>query len=202
MRLGIFGGSFDPVHVGHLAIAEAARASERLDEIVFVPARRNPLKDEEPEVSTEDRYEMLRRSLAKAEGMRASRCELERAAPSYTVDTLRAFAAEGRELFLILGADALAHFTRWREPAEVLRRATLLVAQRPGTSAPDLSALTRLGSGSRPVRFLESPLVGLSARDLRAHARAGGSLRYLVPDPAWRYAAERGLYRQRRDAHA
>ena len=201
MRLGVFGGSFDPVHVGHLAIAEAARASERLDEVVFVPARRNPLKDEEPEASAEDRYEMLRRALAKVDGMRTSRLELERPSPSYTVDTLRALAEPRRELFLILGADALAELARWREPAEVLRLATLLVAKRPGTSA-DVSALARLGPGVARVRFLESLLVDLSARELRAHARAGGSLRYLVPDPAWRYAAERGLYRQRRDAHA
>lgn len=191
-RVGVFGGTFDPIHVGHLAIAEAARTQERLDEVLFVPARRNPLKDDEPAVAPEDRYEMVRRALALVPGMRASRLELDREGASYTVDTLRVLARDGGELFFIVGADALADLSRWREPDEVLRLATLLIARRPGSRDPDLAALR----GAR-VRLLDCPLVDLSARELRAHGRAGGSLRYLVPDAAWRHAAERGLYGQR-----
>ncbi len=194
-RIALFGGSFDPIHVGHLAIAEAARRQLGLDEVVFVPARRNPLKEHEPEVSAEDRYEMVRHALDASPGMRASRVEVDRAATSYTIDTLRAFAGTGVELSVILGADALTDVPRWREPEAVLALATLLVAKRPGAPDPDLGAIRALSPKAR-LRLLESPLVDLSSRELRAYARAGGSLRYLVPEPAWRYAAEHGLYGQ------
>lgn len=193
-RVGVFGGTFDPIHVGHLAIAEGARTQERLHEVVFVPARGNPLKEEPPSVAPEDRYEMVRRALALVPGMRASRLELDREGASYTVDTLRALARDGAELYFVLGADALADLARWREPDAVLRLATLLVARRPGSPDPDLAALRDRGAR---VRLLDCPLVDLSARELRAYGRAGGSLRYLLPDAAWRYAAERGLYGQR-----
>ncbi len=193
MRRGVFGGTFDPIHVGHLAIAEAARASAALDEVLFVPAKRNPLKEAAPSVAAGDRYEMVRRALALLPGFRASRLELDRDGASYTVDTLRLLAREGDELFLIVGADAVADLARWRDAAEILRLATLLVARRPGAAEPDLGAIRQLGGRAR---LLESPLVDLSARQLRAYARAGGTLRYLVPEPAWRYALERGLYRE------
>lgn len=186
----MFGGTFDPVHVGHLAIAEAARRRERLDEILFVPARQSPLKESEPAAAPDDRYEMVRRALAHARGMSASRLEIDREPPSYTVDTLRALARGGDDLFLIVGADAFAQLKEWRVPEEIRRLATILVARRPG--GPDIE----LDSGAR---LLEAPLVDLSSRDLRAYARAGGSLRYLVPEDAWRYAVERELYAQRED---
>lgn len=195
-RVALFGGSFDPIHVGHLAIAEAARREARLDEVVFIPARRNPLKDDEPTASADDRFEMVRLSLYASPGMRASRVELERPGPSYTVETLRAFSRDGVELSFLLGADALHDVEGWREPSAMLALATLLVARRPGTPDPDVAGLRRLSSDAR-VRLLESPLLELSSRELRAYGRAGGSLRYLVPDAAWRYAASRGLYGQR-----
>jgi nicotinate-nucleotide adenylyltransferase len=194
-RVGLFGGTFDPPHVGHLAIAESARRSAGLDEVLFVPTRRNPLKDDEPTVSAADRYEMVRRALENAPGLRASRVELDREGPSYTIDTLRTVAREGQELFLVLGADALRDVPRWREAPRVLELATLLVAKRPAAPEPELGAIRALSPRAR-VRLLDSPLVDLSSRELRAFARAGGSLRYLVPDGAWRYAAERGLYGQ------
>jgi nicotinate-nucleotide adenylyltransferase len=195
-RVALFGGTFDPIHVGHLAIAEAARGEARLEEVVFMPARRNPLKEAEPAASAEDRFEMVRLSLYASPGMRASRVELEREGPSYTVETLRAFSRDGVELAFLLGADALRDVAAWREPGAVLALATLLVAKRPGTPDPDLAALRRLSSDAR-VRLFEAPLVDLSSLELRAHGRAGGSLRYLVPDAAWHYAASRGLYGQR-----
>ncbi len=194
IRVALFGGTFDPIHVGHLAIAEAARREATLDEVVFVPARRTPLKEHEPEVSAEDRYEMVRRALSASPGMRASRIEIDREATSYTIDTLRAFARDSVELSFILGADALHDLQRWRDAKDVLALATLLVAKRPGASDPDLAAVRTLGPAR--TRLLDSPLVDLSSRELRAYARAGGSLRYLVPDAAWRYAASRGLYGQ------
>lgn len=192
MRLALLGGSFDPIHVGHLAIAEAALRQERLDGVVFVPARRSPLKGHEPQAGAEDRHQMVRRAIEDVPRMRVSRVELEREPPSYTVDTLRSFAAQAEELFLILGVDAFLRLDEWREPAEVLRLATLLVAPRPRVPDP-AAALAETGGRAR---VLASPLVGISSAHLREHARFGGSLRYLVPDAAWRYAAARGLYGQ------
>lgn len=195
MRRAVLGGTFDPPHVGHLAIAEAARRSEHLDEVIFVPARRNPLKTEPPSVDAEARYEMVRLALAGLPGLRASRTELDRAEPSYTVDTLRQLASESGETFLIVGADALERFAEWHQPDEITRLVTVLVARRPGSAEPELARLIPRGR----ARVLASPLVDLSSSELRAYARAGGSLRYLVPDPAWRYAAARGLYGQREE---
>jgi nicotinate-nucleotide adenylyltransferase len=195
-RIALFGGTFDPLHVGHLAIAEAARRElGEGGEVVFVPARRNPLKRDEPVVSGEDRYEMLRRALRDASGMRADRIELDRPGPSYTVDSLREFVRDGSELWLILGADALVDLAHWHEPAEVLRLATLLVAKRPDADAPDVAALRELSPRAR-LRLLDAPLVDLSSHELREFARGGGSLRYLVPEPAWRYMVDKGLYGQ------
>ena len=193
-RIALLGGTFDPLHLGHLAMAEAARRAAEAD-VVFVPTARNPLKRDEPSVSAEDRYEMVRRALYAAPGMRACRIELDRDGPSYTVDTLAAFSADGVELSLVLGADALADLPRWHEPARVLELAALLVARRPGAPEPDLAGVRALSREAR-VQVLDVPLVDLSSRELRAHARARGSLRYLVPEPAWRYMVDKRLYGQ------
>lgn len=156
---------------------------------------RNPLKTDRPEVAAEARHEMVRLALDGLPAMRASRAELDRPEPSYTVDTLRALARDGAELFLVAGADVVARFAEWREADEIVRLATVLVARRPGFA--DAALPTTLPAGR--ARLLSAPLVDLSSSELRAFARTGGSLRYLVPDPAWRYAAARGLYGQRED---
>jgi nicotinate-nucleotide adenylyltransferase len=195
VRRAVLGGTFDPLHVGHLAIAEAARRTERLDEVLFVTASRNPLKTDPPEVAAEARHEMVRLALDGLPAMRASRAELDRPEPSYTVDTLREFARDGSELFLVVGADAAARFAEWRQADEIARIATVLVARRPGFADPALTTTFPAGR----ARLLSAPLVDLSSSELRAFARTGGSLRYLVPDPAWRYAAAGGLYGQRED---
>ena len=193
-RIALFGGTFDPVHVGHLAIAEAARRA--IDgEVIFVPTGRNPLKAEEPAVSAAHRVELVRRALDGASGMRVDRDEIERREASYTVDTLRRYAREGVALHFVLGADALVELPRWRSPDEILRLATLLVAKRPGASAPDVSRISAIAREAK-VRLLDAPLVDLSSRELREYARGGGSLRYLVPEAAWRYMVAKGLYGQ------
>jgi nicotinate-nucleotide adenylyltransferase len=183
-RIGVFGGTFDPVHHGHLAIALAAVESLPLDRVLFVPARRSPLKDAAPVASEADRLAMLERAIDGEKRFAVSRAELERPAPSYTVDTLDALAGEGR-LFLILGADAAADISRWHRPDRIRELATIVVARRPGTSgAPVEGAIA-----------LDTPLMDVSARELRGRAARGRSLRYLVPDAVWRYIEEHKLYR-------
>jgi nicotinate-nucleotide adenylyltransferase len=184
-RVGVFGGSFDPVHVGHLAIALAALESIPLDRVLFVPVRRSPLKDRDPIASVADRVAMLSAAISGEPRFALSRVELERDGVSYTVDTLEALRSEG-ELFLILGSDALAELARWRQPDRIRELATLLVAARPGAPEPD------------PVhraRAFDAPHLDISSRELRARAARGMSLRYLVPDAVWEHIEKRGLYR-------
>ena len=183
-RVGVFGGTFDPVHVGHLAIALAALQSLRLDRIVFVPARRSPLKGAPPAASAADRLAMLEAATKDEPRFSVSRIELEREGPSYTVDTLEALSAEG-ELFLILGSDAVAELDRWRSPERIRALATILVARRPGAPEPD----------ARVATAFDAPCLDISSRELRARAARGLSLRYLVPDEVWRHIERRALYR-------
>lgn len=184
MKLGVFGGTFDPVHHGHLAIALAAIESLGLDRVLFVPARRSPLKTAEPIASEADRLAMLERAIVGEPRFGVSRIELDRPGPSYTVDTLEAMAGDGA-LFLILGADAARDLGRWKDPERIRRCATLVIARRPGTETSD---------GAAGI-LLDMPLMDVSARELRSRAARGRSLRYLVPDAVWRYIDERGMYR-------
>jgi nicotinate-nucleotide adenylyltransferase len=182
-RVGVFGGTFDPVHVGHLAIANAALEELGLDHVYFVPARRSPLKEGGPIAGAEDRVAMLTAAIAGEPRFRVSPLELDRKGPSFTVDTLEALRGEG-ELFLILGSDAYADFDRWREPGRIRGLATIVLAARPG--APN---------APQGVPMLDSPLMDISSRELRARAARGRSLRYLVPEAALRYIEEHRLYR-------
>lgn len=182
-RVGVFGGTFDPVHVGHLAIANAALEELGLDSVVFVPARRSPLKTEAPAASPEDRLRMLKAAVAAEPRFEVSTLELDREGPSYTIDTLEKLRGRG-ELSLILGSDAYADFARWREPERIRKLATIVLAARPG--APNAPA---------GVRMLDTPLMDISSRELRSRAARGRSLRYLVPEAALRYIEENRLYR-------
>jgi nicotinate-nucleotide adenylyltransferase len=182
-RVGVFGGTFDPVHVGHLAIANAALDELGLDRVLFVPARRSPLKEGGPIAGAEQRLAMLTAATSHEPRFRVSSIELDRKGPSFTVETLEALRGEG-DLYLILGSDAYADFERWREPARIRGIATIVLAARPG--APNAP------SG---VRMLDSPLMDISARELRARAARGRSLRYLVPEEVLRYIEEHRLYR-------
>ena len=185
VKLGVFGGTFDPPHVGHLAIAQAALESAKLDRVIFVPARRSPLKEREPAASAADRLAMLEAATKSEPRFSVSRVELDREGPSYTVDTLEALKGEG-DLFLILGSDALADLGKWRSPERIRALASLLVARRPGAPEPDATV---------SARAFDAPCLDISSRELRARAARGLSLRYLVPDDVWRHIERKGLYR-------
>ena len=184
-RVGVFGGTFDPVHVGHLAIAHAALESVPLDRVLFVIAKRSPLKERGPLAGEADRLRMLELAVANEPRFAVSRLELDRDGPSYTVDTLERLAGKDA-LFLILGSDAIADLPRWKDPDRIARLATLLVAERPG--APE-----RVGDA--PIVTFDAPRLDISSRELRARAARGRSLRYLVPEPVLQHIEARGLYR-------
>lgn len=187
-RLGVFGGTFDPPHLGHLAAARAASRVAALDRVVFVPAGRPWQKDGRPVSAAEDRYRMTELAIRDDEpAFAVSRIEVDRAGPSYTVDTLESLAREERELFLILGADAAAGIATWRRPDRICELAVLAVVNRPGYGvSPPLDGCTCVEVEMEPV--------DISATEVRRLLGAGGDVRGLVPDDVAAYATERGLY--------
>jgi len=187
VRLGLLGGSFDPVHLGHLALAEAARDRLRLDRVLLVVAAGQPLKPAGPAAPAEDRYAMVRLAVRGHPRLEASDLELRRPAPSYTVDTLREIRrglAPGDEIVLLLGSDALADLPRWREAAALRTLARVAACARPGGPAP---------AGADLV--LEADTPDASSTEVRRRVAAGQSVAGLVPGDVAAYIAERGLYR-------
>jgi nicotinate-nucleotide adenylyltransferase len=195
-RIGLFGGTFDPPHVGHLALAEWARERLALDRVLFMPAGQPPHKRGRALSSAAVRVALARLAVRGNPAFDVSTLEARRAGPSFTVDTLRALrrARPRARLFLLMGSDSLDEFHTWHEPRAILALATLAVAARPGTrarrAAPERSRSSR-------VVWLDNPGIDLSSSAIRARARAGRSLRYLVPDAVARYVARHRLYRGR-----
>jgi nicotinate-nucleotide adenylyltransferase len=207
-RVGILGGTFDPVHYGHLAIAEEVAEALDLERILFVPAAQPPHKLDEDVTPAEDRAAMVALAIAGNPRFAMSRIELERDGPSFTADTLQLLADEAarqnvaRELHFILSADALAEFRTWHDPERVLALASLVVVPRPGAPAPDLEwAIAQLPAGRAPdgrparLRCVDTVRLATSSTEVRARAAAGRSVRYLVPPAVEAYIADHRLYR-------
>lgn len=194
MRLGIFGGSFDPVHLGHLVLAEQARAQGRLDELRFVPAPQPPHKRGRTRASFAHRLEMLRLAVAGHPAFAVDPREQDRPGPSYTADTLADLRAAypDAELVLVLGGDSLADLPHWHQPERIVRQAELLAVPR-GTSTSGPPA--DLPGGTRVTWLANSPLIGISSHDVRARVAGGATIRYLVPRAVECYIAAHGLYR-------
>jgi nicotinate-nucleotide adenylyltransferase len=198
MKIGVLGGTFDPVHLGHLQIAEEAKTSLELSEIIMVPAGQPQLKPAHPITPAEQRLQMLRLAIADRPHFKVSTLEIERPGPSYTVDTI--VELEGRygreaELFFILGWDSLAQLPEWREPWRIIKMCCLVAVPRPGGTRPNLEALEAGVPGiSRRVVFLEKPQVDISASAIRELAARGLSLRHLVPEPVAEYIRQHKLY--------
>ncbi|MFH1085316.1 MAG: nicotinate-nucleotide adenylyltransferase, partial [Chloroflexota bacterium] len=180
----------DPIHLGHLILAEEARAALRLDRVVFIPARVSPLKREGTFFSAEERCHMVALAIADNAAFGLSRSDVEREGPSFTVDTLRVLQAEfgpAAELFFIMGMDSLATLRHWRQPEEIIRLARLVVISRPGY-APDLVALERDIPGISQATYLLPCLqIGISSTELRRRIQAGEPIRYQVPDSVEAY---------------
>jgi len=197
-RVGVLGGTFDPVHVGHLIIAQEVLARLGLDGMLFVPARVSPFKREAQAAPAEDRVAMLELALQDEPRFRVSRVDLDRPAPSFTVDTLRILHQRlggESELTFVMGADSLATFAEWRAPGEILRLARLACVTRPGTPL-DLAALrAALPSIEDRTDLVEGVEVGISSTDIRRRVAAGEPIRFQVPPLVERYIARHGLYR-------
>jgi nicotinate-nucleotide adenylyltransferase len=197
--LGIFGGTFDPIHLAHLAVAEAARDDLGLERVRFIPAGEPPHKPGRAIADGEHRLALVELAIAGNPAFEASRMELDRPGPSYTVDTLEALAGTTGELTLILSAEAFMELPTWREPDRVLSLARLAVAPRDGYPEATAAFLTRHFPGLEDqVVFLDGPRMRLSASEIRARAAAGRSLRYLVPDAVAAHISDHGCYRTTR----
>ncbi|HEX5634338.1 MAG TPA: nicotinate-nucleotide adenylyltransferase [Gemmatimonadales bacterium] len=186
--IGLLGGSFDPIHHGHLLVGQAAVEQLGLEELRFMPAGEQPFKRGRHAVAAERRAEMVALAIAGEPRFRLERAEVERPGPSYTVDTLRALRARepGAEFAVLVGADAAAELPLWHEAAELPRLARIVVFERAGEAAPASPMVT----GRIAVPALE-----LSATAIRARVAAGLSIRYWVPDAVADYVAAHGLYR-------
>jgi len=198
MRVGIFGGTFDPIHLGHLAVARSIQSSLGLDNVVFVPAGQPWLKADTPVSRVEDRVQMLRLALARRRALELSTIEADRPGPSYTVDTMETLQRQlgsDADFFFLLGSDALMDIAKWKEPQRLIQLCQLVAFARPGFGLPTMEALEVAVPGiSMRVVFAEVPQVNIRATDIRRRIAEGRSIQRLVPRAVERYILEHGLY--------
>lgn len=198
MNIGILGGTFDPVHLGHLSIAGSAIEQASLEQVLFIPAGNPRLKQAEPLASVVDRLEMVR--LATVSNPRFKVCDLEahRPGPTYTVDTLVELGAKlepASDLFFILGLDVLGQLDNWKDPARVLELCQLLVLDRPGQQQFDwVDFYRRVPQAEGRIRTVTAPMIDVSATELRRKVAAGEDLERQTPDLVAQYIRERKLY--------
>jgi len=201
MRIGLFGGSFDPVHLGHLWIAEFARESLCLDEVRWIPAAQSPLKPSAPIATNEERLTMIRLAISGATGHTIDPRELQRAQPSYTVDTVEEICAEDphNDYFLIAGSDSLASMPNWRSPERILRCVTLSVVRRGGDPPIDYSVLNGIVDGRLLESILASeismPAIEVSSTEIRNRIKRNSSIRYQVPHAVEVFLQSNKIYR-------
>lgn len=195
LRIGLFGGTFDPVHVGHLVAAVNARHSLELDRVLLVVANEPWQKSaERPVTLATDRYALVAAAASESEGIEASDLEIRRGGPSFTADTVAEVGKEypGAELFVIIGADVVPGLSSWERIDEVRDHSTLVIVNRPGAAAVDVETSPHL-RGFRALA-IEVPALEISSTDLRDRAATGRPLDFLIPGPAIRVLRERGLY--------
>jgi nicotinate-nucleotide adenylyltransferase len=200
MRIGLFGGAFDPIHVAHLALAERVRDDAGLDRVLFVPSYKPPHKAERELTRFDTRCDMVALAITGQPAFAVEPIEKELPPPSFTLGTLRALQSNypDDELSLILGADSLLDLPTWHEPRAVAVLAELLVVPRPGVAIPtadELAASLGAAPGEVRLRVVPCPLLEVASRELRQRVAAGRSIRYLVPRAVEEFVRERGLYR-------
>ncbi len=202
MRLGVMGGTFDPIHIGHLVTAEEARSQFRLDSVVFVPSSRPPHKTGSPQSGVEHRLRMAELAVAGNDALSVSDLEARRDGLSYTIDTLRELHrihGASTELYFITGADAILEILTWKDPEELLAESRFIAATRPGYKLEKLTeALPGKNSAGElaiaNVFTMEIPALAISSTDIRSRAASGRPFRYLVPEAVWEYIRENRLY--------
>ena len=207
MRVGILGGTFDPVHLGHLIVAEQARMRLDLDRVIFIPAGQPWLRAEQPAADGPDRLRMVELAVKSNPAFEASSQEIDRPGPTYTVDTLEELREElspesGADtvLHLIIGMDALEQFHRWKDPERVVELCHLIIVNRPGHQGVDVNDVVgRYPKAGTRLTLLNVPRIEISSTEIRKRVSEGISIRYLAPDSVEEYIREQGLYRADRE---
>jgi nicotinate-nucleotide adenylyltransferase len=199
MRVGVFGGTFDPIHLGHLAVARSIQDTLRLDKVIFVPAGQPWLKAGTPVSPVNDRVQMLQLALVRRRAFELSTIEADMPGPSYTVDTMESLQRQlgsDADLFFLLGSDALVDIPKWKEPQRLIQLCQLVAFARPGFGLPTMEALeAAVPRVSQRVVFVEVPQVNIRATDIRRRVAEGRSIQRLVPRAVERYILEHGLYK-------
>jgi len=198
MRAGVFGGTFDPIHLGHLAAARSIQTTLKLDKVIFVPAGQPWMKAGMPVSPVKDRVEMVRLAVARRKAFELSTIEADRPGPSYAVDTmdmLRRQWGTGADLFFLLGSDALTDIVKWREPQRLIRLCRLVAFARPGVRLPVMVNLEAAVPGvTHRLIFVDVPQRDVKATAIRKRIAEGRSIQRLVPRAVEKYILERGLY--------
>ena len=201
MNVGVLGGTFDPIHSGHLVIAEEARLKLELARVIFVPAGQPWLKTNRKITPAVHRLEMVKRAIAGNANFELSTTETDRPGPSYSVDTVAALQQKlgaGAKIFFLIGWDSLAELPQWREPARLIQLCKLVVVTRPGPSRPDLKSLESAVPGiTQSVVWLDIPPINSNSSDIRDRVAQGLSIHGLVPEAVESYIKENKLYRKR-----
>lgn len=199
VRVGVYGGTFDPIHIAHLAIAEEVRWALALQQVRFVPAALQPLKGAPPGATPAQRLAMIRLACADNPVFVPDDLELRRPPPSYTVETLEHLHARsglGVELWFIVGADAACDLPRWRRVADLVTLARLAIVERPGHTFDPIAFQQAVPAAAGRYRLLDGPRLDLSSTEIRRRVATGRPVRYLVPEAVRQYIVDQGLYRQ------
>lgn len=198
MRLGLFGGSFDPIHLGHLILAESCREACGLDCVWFMVAGAPPHKPANGRTHIDDRLEMARIAIAGHSAFEVSELEARRPGPHYSVETLEQVRVLRPEdsLFFLIGADSLVDLPMWRQPRRIAELASLVVVNRPGIDLGP-GTVPDLGPNAMPIQRVDIPPIGIRSQDLRQRIRQGRSIRYQVPRGVQAYIEAKGLYQDR-----
>ena len=200
MRVGLVGGTFDPIHVGHLAMGEEARVQLELDRVLFLPAGQPWMREGEQLTPARHRVEMVKLAISSNPYFQVCLEEIDRAGPTYTVDTLEALLEEmgtRTVIYFIVGQDAMRQFHRWKEPDRLLDLSHLVMVERPGHQDFNCAELTaRFPAAKEKAQVLSMPLMGVSSTEVRRRAAAGVSLRYLIPEAVAEYIEKQCLYRK------
>jgi nicotinate-nucleotide adenylyltransferase len=195
IRLGIMGGTFDPIHYGHLAIAEEAKEQFNLKRVIFIPCGHPPHKKAYPVSNPEDRYEMTRLAIADNRHFEIARIEIDRTGLSYSIDTITELRRlyPGAEIYFITGADAVLEILSWKEPYRLVEQCRLIAVARPGYDMASFSE--KVGSEfADKLLLLTGPAINISSTEIRRRVAAKTSIRYLLPEAVRAYIEEKGLY--------
>ena len=193
MKTCIFGGTFDPPHIGHLLIAQTIIESENFERLIFVPANISPAKQGKVISSTKKRLDMLNMALVGNDNFEISDFEINKGDISYTIDTINEFAQnrnlEKKDLYFLMGSDTLREFHKWKDPKKIMNLCNIIVAIRPGFTPSDIPQWIL-----DEVHFANIPQFEISSTNIRARWRDGKTIRYMVPKDVWKYINKNGLY--------